>query len=83
MKKSSIRFGQLRRYLADMDFSEMREKAGWRFEHPGSKTVFLFRPYRPSDLVFEHDLFMVRSQLDGRGMVAAEAFADSLEKTPA
>jgi hypothetical protein len=83
MKPSSIRFGQLRRVLDDMGFSDVRQDAGWRFEHGASETVFLFRPYRPADPVYEHDLVMVRSQLDWRGLMTPEAFDDSLKKTPA
>jgi len=83
LKKSSIRFAQLRHFLAAMGFVTVRDKAGWRCEHPGSQTLFLFRPYRSLDFLYETDLFLVRSQLDGRGLMPAEAFDDSLEKTPA
>jgi hypothetical protein len=47
MKTSSIRFTQLRRLLLDLHFSETRKDASWRFEHPASGTLFLFRPYAP------------------------------------
>jgi hypothetical protein len=83
MKPSSIRFTQLRHLLDDLGFSEVRQEAGWRFEHDPSETVFLFRPYRPGDPVYEHDLLLVRSQLDWRGLMPADQFDDSLKKTPA
>ena len=83
MKTSSVRFGQLQRFLAQLGFSEDRDAHGWRFEHSSSNTVFLFRPYRPTDRVYEHDLFLMRSQLDGRGLMTAEAFNESLTKMPA
>ena len=83
MKTSPVRFAQLQRFLEQMRFSENRDQQGWRFEHLSSKTVFLFRPYRPTDRVYEHDLFLVRSQLNGRGLMPEEAFNESLTKTPA
>jgi hypothetical protein len=83
MKTSRIRFAQLQRLLEQMGFSEGRDQQGWRFEHLSSNTVFLFRPYRPTDRVYEHDLFLVRSQLNGRGLITEEAFNESLTKTPA
>ena len=83
MKLSQVRFVQLQRFLEQLGFSEGRDQQGWRFEHPSSNTVFLFRPYRPTDRVYEHDLFLVRSQLNGRGLITEEAFDESLTKTPA
>ena len=83
MKTSQVRFAQLQGFLEHMGFAESRDKQGWRFEHAASNTVFLFRPYRPTDRVYEHDLFLVRSQLKGRGLVTEEAFDESLTKTPA
>jgi len=83
MKTSQVRFAQLQRFLEQLGFSEGHDPQGWRFEHPSSNTVFLFRPYRPTDRVYEHDLFLVRSQLDGRGLMAEEAFHESLTKMPA
>ena len=83
MKRSTVRFGQLRQLLESMDFCAEKGAMGWRFEHAPSGTVFLFRPYRSADLVYMHDLFLVRSQLDWRGLMAADAFDSSLTKTPA
>jgi hypothetical protein len=57
-----------------MGFSEARDKDGWRFEHVPSNTVSFSRPYRPTDRVYEHDLVLVRSQLNGRGLMTEEAF---------
>ncbi|MBW3598322.1 MAG: hypothetical protein KY475_13750 [Planctomycetes bacterium] len=83
MKTSQVRFGQLQRFLEEMGFSAERDNQGWRFDHAASNTVFLFRGYRPADRVYEHDLLVVRSQLDGRGLMAPDAFHESLIKTPA
>jgi hypothetical protein len=83
IRKSTVRFGQLRSFLESLGFHAEREKAGWRFEHAPSGTVLLFRPYRANDFVYAMHLFQVRSALDWNGLVAAEAFDDSLTKTPA
>jgi hypothetical protein len=83
MKTSSIRFAQLRRMLLDLQFSETRCDAYWRFEHPASGTVFVFRPYSASEHVTAQDLAATRQHLDWRGLLPAGAFDDSLTKTPA
>jgi hypothetical protein len=83
MKTSSVRFAQLQKFLEQMGFSKARDQQGWRFEHRSSNTVFLFRPYRATDRVYEHDLLLVRSQLEGRGLITEDAFNESLTKTPA
>jgi hypothetical protein len=83
MKTSSVRFAQLRRLLLDLHFSETRKEAFWRFEHPQSGTLFLFRPYAPDDDVTVPDLATTRTHLDWRGLLPASRFDDSLTKTPA
>ena len=83
MKTSEVQFAQLQRFLEQIGFSDGRDQQGWRFEHPSSKTILLFRPYRATDHVYEHDLFLVRSQLNGRGLMTEQAFNESLTKTPA
>ena len=81
MRTSPVPFAQLRSFLERMGFTGNQDSKGWRFEHPASNTVFLFRPYRPTDRVYEHDLFLVRSQLHGRGLMTEDAFRESLTKT--
>jgi len=83
MRKTSIRYRELRSFLERLGFQVQKEKKGWRFEHSTSGIIFLFRPYRPNDFVYEFDAFEVRSALDWNGLVAAEVFNDSLTKTPA
>jgi hypothetical protein len=83
IKTSSISFGRLRRFLADLGFQEVEQKPYWRFEHGPSDTVFIFRPYRLREKVNMPDLFVVKSQLDWHGLVRADAFDDSLQKTSA
>jgi hypothetical protein len=83
MKTSSVRFAQLRRLLLDLHFTETPGDAYWRFEHPKSKAIFLFRPYASGDNVTVQDLASTRLHLDWRGLLSAKAFDDSLTKTPA
>ncbi len=83
IKTSQISFSRLRRFLLDLGFTEVPQKRGHRFAHQLSNTVFLFRPYKLRDKVHMPDLFIVKSQLDWHGLVAADAFDDSLQKTSA
>jgi hypothetical protein len=83
MTTSDVHFEQLRQLLVDLDFTAVRKDKGWRFEHSGSHTVFLFRPYRPDDRVSAADLSTVRTHLEWRGLLNPETFADLLKKTPA
>ncbi|MCI0642091.1 MAG: hypothetical protein L0Y72_09985 [Gemmataceae bacterium] len=83
MKTSSVTFAELRRLLLDLQFIETRGDNFWRFEHPASDTVFLFRLYSQSEKVALHDLVSTRTHLDWRGLLSASAFDDSLAKTPA
>jgi hypothetical protein len=83
MKTSEVRFRQLQKFLENLGFSEVRDQQGWVFRHTSSKAVFHFRPYRSADRVYEHDLFLVRSQLNGRGLITEEAFDSSMTKAPA
>ena len=83
VKLSPISFVRLRRYLLDLGFREVLHKRGRRFEHPASNTILLFRPYRLREKVHMLDLMRIKSELDLRGLVSADAFDDSLLKTPA
>jgi hypothetical protein len=83
MKRSTIRFEQLRSILEELGFTARREKRGWRFEHPTSPAEFLFRAYRPQERVYAIELDMVRRHLDWRGLMTPDAFDASLTRTPA
>jgi hypothetical protein len=83
MRTSSVSFAQLRRLLRDLHFTETRTDSFWRFEHPASDTVLLFRPYASDDNVTVPDLASTRTHLDWRGLLSAHAFDDLLTKTPA
>jgi hypothetical protein len=83
MQTSSVCFAQLRRLLLDLHFAETRTDAYWRFEHPESGAVFLFRPYAPEEDITMQDLVTARTHLDWRGLLSSNAFDDSLTKAPA
>ncbi|HVA50029.1 MAG TPA: hypothetical protein VNH11_26925 [Pirellulales bacterium] len=80
VKKSKIRFAQLKAFLEGMHFSVARDNQGWQFEHARSGTIFHFRRYRATDRVYELDLFLVRTQLDVRGMLSEDALAETAFK---
>lgn len=83
MKTSSITFAELRHLLLDLHFTETQGDNYWRFEHPDSDAVFLFRHYAPDQMVVQHDIASVRMHLDWRGLLSAAAFDDFLAKSPA
>jgi hypothetical protein len=83
MKTSSVTFGQLRRLLLDLHFNEASTNSHWRFEHPESGTVFLFRAYAAHENVSVQDLASTRTHLDWRGLLSSNEFDDSLTKAHA
>ena len=83
VKRSDIRFGQLRAFLEGLGLSATRGKQGWHFVHGPSDTILIFRPYRSTERVFMPDLFGIRWQLDGDGVLPERAFDESLTKAPA
>lgn len=82
IKRSEIRFSQLQAFLERLSFSGTGDNRGWRFEHEPSETIFVFRPYRRTERVYMPDLFGIRWQVDGRGVLPEQAFDESLTKTP-
>lgn len=83
VKLSTVSLGRLRRFLLDLGFSEVPDEQGHRFEHPASGTILLFRSYKLREKVHMPDLIAMKSQLDWRGLLPADAFDASLQKTPA
>src|SRR4051794_23166793 len=87
---SDVPFTVLRRLLLDLGFVEKSLPATADspvpvlvFGHANSDTVFIFRNYRPQDMVSMMDLAGVRSQLDWRGLLSREAFDAALRKVSA
>ena len=84
MPTSELPFGALRHMLLDLDFVEKVVPGSYVvFEHAASGTVLVFRPYLPQEKVSRPDVVSVRSQLDERGLLAAEVFDRLLRKASA
>jgi hypothetical protein len=81
--KNDVKFGELRRLLIDLGFSEASGAEELVFRHPLSDVLFVFRRYRPGDRVAEYNLLEVQRLLDARGLMAADTFESHLAKTPA
>jgi hypothetical protein len=81
--RSTVTFADLRELLVDLRFSVSKRGKFWCFEKPPAKTWFVYRPYRTREKVTLGDLHMTRKQLDGRGVLAPEAFDDRLKKATA
>lgn len=81
--KNNIKFGDLRQLLLKLEFGEYPEPAQIVFRHKPSGTLFVFRPYRPSDPVASYNLIEVKDMLDARGLMSAETFENQFKKTPA
>jgi hypothetical protein len=78
-----IKFGELRQLLLEIGFREATARQQVVFRHDPSDTVFVFRPYRPSDPVASYNLIEVKNMLDSRGLMSAEAFENEFKKAPA
>ena len=81
--KNNIEFSELRRLLLDLDFGEYAEPEQIVFRHKPSDTLFVFRPYGPTDPVASYNLIEVKNMLDARGLMSAETFENQFKKTPA
>lgn len=81
--KNKVRFAELRQLLLELGFREAVSPSEIVFLHQRSDTIFVFRPYRPTDPVASYNLIEVQSMLDARGLMSAETFEDQFKKTPA
>jgi hypothetical protein len=80
---NKITFAELRKLLLELGFREASRPEEIIFGHQPSDTLFVFRPYRPSDPVASYNLIDVKTMLDARGLMSAEAFEDQFKKKPA
>jgi hypothetical protein len=78
-----ITFAELQQLLLDLGFREVSRPEAIVFLHQPSDTLFVFRPYRPSDLVASYNLIEVKDMLDARGLMSAETFENQFKKAPA
>jgi hypothetical protein len=83
MMRNNVKFRTLRRFLLDIGFSETVLPSEIVFQHKPSDTLFVFRPYRPDDLVANYNLAEVESMLDSRGLMSADAFVNQFKRARA
>jgi hypothetical protein len=77
----SVTFNTFRRALLDLGL-EMSEVPGpyYRFHHPGSGTVLLYRHYGDEERVNQGDIVGARRLLDERGVIAREELEELLRQ---
>jgi hypothetical protein len=80
---NSVEFGELRQLLLDLGFRDFSTEKETILHHRPTDTLFVFRPYRGSDLVRSYNLDEVRNILDARGLMPAETFDSQFKKIPA
>jgi hypothetical protein len=78
-----VPFGELRQLLVDLGFTVTKQGKFWFFAHAPSATTFRFRPYRVRARVPLRDVNSTRHHLDGRGLLAPQAFDDLLKRATA
>jgi predicted RNA binding protein YcfA (HicA-like mRNA interferase family) len=84
MRTSDLTFASLRSLLLELGFVEKSVPGShFMFEHAPSDTVLVFRPYRPQEKVNLPDLASVRTHLDQRDLLRADAFDNLLRKASA
>ena len=75
MSKPSIPFADLRRLLLDLAFAEVVvPKSHVGFLHSNSETELFLPIYRPNQRVAPRHLAVVRTMLDGKGLLDGEDF---------
>lgn len=77
----AVTFDTLRRALLGLEL-EMSEVPGpyYRFRHPATGTVLLYRHYSDQEPVHHGDLVAARRLLDERGVIAAAKFEELLRQ---
>ncbi len=78
-----IKFGELRQLLLETGFREVSQPEQVVFRHEASDTLFVFRPYRANDPVASYNLIEVKTMLDSRGLLSAEAFEKQFQNSSA
>jgi hypothetical protein len=81
--RSTTTFAELEQLLLDLGFTQSRRGKFWFFEHPHSKLVLAFRPYRSRERVTLVDLHVTRQDLDWHELMRPEAFDQWMNKATA
>jgi len=72
-RTKSISFGEFRRFLHGVGFTDKRAEAAWVFHHP-TEGLLVFRLYGDAEAVDERDMHSTRKFLDWRGLLEAKDF---------
>lgn len=81
MMNSTITFAALRHYLLDLGFRELTvPDSHVAFEHAGSGTLIVLRPYQPEEKLSLWHLAAVRRALVDNGFVKLEEFNNLLQQ---
>jgi len=83
MTSRSMSFADLQEFLEHLGFEQCPTEKGTLFRHPASETLLTFRRYEPHEAVRAADIAVARKMLDERGILPAERFEKSSNKTPA
>jgi hypothetical protein len=84
MQHPTIRFDELRTFLLDLGFHESaKETNRFKFTHPVTDTILLFRLYAPTDIVHPRDLLVVRWQLTYNDLIEEAELERFLQKASA
>jgi len=73
-----VTFAELRRFLEGLGFETRRRPPQFLLEHVASDTWFVFRGYRPREVVSPGDVAKVQFMLDQRGLVEQADFEQAL-----
>jgi hypothetical protein len=83
MKRSDVTFDELRSFITELGFCEIKEdEPRMRFDHP-SGSVLLYRVYKPKEKVSARDILATGRQLVDQGLIDSSAFDQFQQKTPA
>jgi hypothetical protein len=75
MTDAQIRFINLRQLLLDMGFPKVDfSEPHVGFQHDDSDTLIVLPAYRPNQIVAAHHLAMIRTMLDGKGLMDGREF---------
>jgi hypothetical protein len=83
MKKKGLTFAELRSFLIDLGFSEIVEPKRIAFTNPTTEMFFLFRIYRPKEMVHPRDILLFRRQLVDNGLIEESDLDRFLQKASA
>jgi hypothetical protein len=82
MKRTNVKFAQLDKVLRAYGFTSRpgeRNPRGRIYEHATGALIML-RPYRSNERVYEHHLYMAKSELDNFGIADPTTFDAKIQR---